>query len=41
VGKLIERRKPDPETGEVKVVQRFKQTSFLGKVRERERSGGG
>jgi hypothetical protein len=34
VGKLIERRKSDPETGEVKVVQRFKQTSFLGKVRE-------
>jgi hypothetical protein len=33
VGKLIERRKADPETGEVRVLQRFKQTNFLGKVR--------
>lgn len=31
VGKLIERRKADPETGEVRVLQRFKQTNFLGK----------
>lgn len=35
LGKLLERRKANPDTGEVKVLNRFRQTSFLGKVLQR------